>query len=77
MSSLRRVRGYILRLAQGRFTSAVLGSTFLLFSLGLIYLEFSWESWLSDGLGLVLAATGTALILMSFSGRRPDWVEPE
>jgi len=39
--------------------------------------DYAWESWLSDGLGLVLGATGTALVLVGLSGRRPDWIDPD
>jgi len=37
--------------------------------------DFSWESWLTDGLGLVLGGTGVALVMIGISGPRPDWVD--
>ena len=37
--------------------------------------EFGWESGVSDGLGLLVGATGVALLLAAIGGRRPDWVE--
>ena len=38
-------------------------------------LDFWWESWVSDGLGLVLGGTGAALFMTAIGGRRPDWIE--
>ena len=74
-SALRRVRGAILRLAYAPVSGAIVGSTFLLVSAGLILCEFSWESWMSDGVGLVLGGTGAALVTIAITGRRPDWTE--
>ena len=72
---LRRARGAILRLAQAPASAAVVGSAFLFGSASLLVFEFSWESWMSDGLGLVLGGTGAALIMIAITGRRPDWIE--
>ena len=40
-------------------------------------LDFSWESWVSDGVALVLGASGAALLLAAVTGRRPDWIDPD
>lgn len=72
---LRRARGRCLRLAQARVAAGVVGTVLFLFSVSLLMLDFSWESWVSDGLGLVLGGTGAALIMTAISGRRPDWIE--
>ena len=72
---LRRARGAILRLAQARVAAGVVGAVLVSFSVGLLMGEFSWESWVSDGLGVVLGATGVALFMTAISGRRPDWIE--
>ena len=52
------------------------GLVLLLPSIAVAAADFPWESWLTDGLGLVGLATGAALILVALGGRRPDWIEP-
>jgi len=75
--TLRRARGVLLRLAHARVTAVTVGVALLAAAAVLVLGEFSWESWLTDGLGLVLGGTGTALILVGVGGRRPDWIDPE
>ena len=72
---LRRARGTLLRLAQARVAAGVVGAVLLSLSAMLLMFDFSWESWVSDGLGLVLGGTGAALCMTALSGRRPDWFE--
>ena len=72
---LRRVRGILFRLAQARVAGGVVGAALLFFSGTLLMLDFWWESWVSDGLGLVLGGTGAALFMTAIGGRRPDWIE--
>jgi len=74
---LRRSRGALLRLAQARVSTAIVGALFVSSSIALLLFEFSWESWLSDGFGLVLGGTGVALVMSAVGGRRPDWIEPD
>ena len=74
---MRRTRGVLLRLAQARMSAAAVGTACVSFSVSLLVLEFFWESWLSDGLGLVLGGTGAALIMVAISGRTPDWIDPD
>ena len=68
--SLRRVRGWLLRLVRRRAAAIV---TCLLFALTAAYLEFSgrFAAWWVDGLSLVLGATGAALILSCIGGLFP------
>ena len=53
-------------------TGAVLVASFL----GLLIVDFAWESWLTDGVSLVVGATGAALLLAALGGWRPDWIDP-
>ena len=72
---LRRARGTLLRLAQSRAAAGVVGTVLVSSAVGLFMVDLSWESWVSDGLGLVLGGTGVALVMTAISGRRPDWIE--
>ena len=72
---MRRARGLLLRLARARVAAGGVGIVLIVFSSGLLLYEFSWESWVSDGLGLVAGGTGMALVITAISGRQPDWVE--
>ena len=71
----RRLRGALLRLAFNRVAAFALGLACAGVAAWLAIIDASWESWVSDGLGLVAGATGAALILVALGGRRPDWVE--
>ena len=76
MSTLvRRVRGALLRLAFQRRAAFAVGCILAGGSLWLMAGDYPWESWVSDGLGLVCGASGVALLTISLSGRRPDWIE--
>ena len=44
-------------------------------SLWLLVQDLPWETPTTDGLGLVLGATGVALLLTGIGGRRPDWID--
>ena len=77
MSGLRRARGLLLRVAFARRAAALAG-VMLLAAFAVIRLyEFGWESWLTDGVSLVLGASGAALLLVAATGRRPDWIDPD
>ena len=73
---LRRTRGWLLRLAVGRWGSALAGGVLTMAFVTLRAVDFAWESWLSDGVGMLLGATGLALLLVAAGGRRPDWIDP-
>jgi hypothetical protein len=72
---LKRLRGALLRLVLNRSAAVGLGLALLLPSVWLLANDFAWESAASDGLGLILGATGAALLLAGIGGRRPDWEE--
>ncbi len=52
------------------------GSGLLAPAVAVMAVDYPWESWLTDGLGLAALATGAALILTALGGRRPDWIDP-
>ena len=77
MSVGKRVRGWMLRLVLKRAAAVGLGLALLVPTAWLLVEDFSWETAATDGLGLILGATGVALLLAGVGGRRPDWVEPQ
>jgi hypothetical protein len=73
----KRVRGWFIRLVLNRTASIVLGLILLAPGLWLLAGDFRWETPATDGLGLILGATGVALLLAGIGGRRPDWIDPD
>ena len=39
----------------------------------LVWRDYAWESGMSDGLALVVIATGVAIAYAGIRGRQPDW----
>jgi hypothetical protein len=74
---LKRLRGSVLRFALKRPTAIALGLVLLAPSAWLLVQDFPWESPASDGIGLILGATGAAFLLAGIGGRRPDWIQPD
>jgi len=74
--ALKRLRGWFLRLALNRALSIALGVLLLAPAVWLYAVDYPWETPVSDGLQLVLGATGAALLFAGIGGRRPDWIEP-
>jgi hypothetical protein len=77
MPLAKRLRGFLLRMVLSRGVAIAVGLALLVPALWLFVQEFRWESNVTDGLGLILGATGAALILAGLGGRRPDWYEPD
>jgi hypothetical protein len=71
----RRVRGVLLRLVLNRSAAVAAGAALAAPGTLLLLRDFPWESGATDGLGLVMLATGIALVWAGLTGRRPDWME--
>jgi hypothetical protein len=70
---VRRARGTLLRLVKRRPLAVGLG---LLLAAPAVWLQLSGAgTWWTDGLSVVLGATGVALVWSGLFGARPDWVE--
>ena len=76
-TSIRRTRGALLRVTLRRTPALVAGVVLLAPATVIAVGDFAWESWVSDGLGLIAGATGAALVLTGLAGRRPDWIDPD
>lgn len=72
---LKRLRGSLLRFALKRPAAIALGLVMVAPSLWLLMWDMPWETPATDGIGLVLGATGVALLLAGIGGRRPDWID--
>jgi len=72
--AVRRVRGMLLRIVRRRPLAIAVGVTL---AAPAAWLELTGGSgaWWLDGLGLLIGATGAALIWTVLSGPRPDWVD--
>ena len=75
MPLIKRLRGWLLRLVLKRTAAVMVGLFLLAPAVWLLVADLSWENGATDGLGLVLGASGAALILAGLGGRRGDWVE--
>ena len=74
---IRRARGVLLRVAVSRTRALVLGLLLLAPAAVIAVGDYGWESWLTDGLGLIGGATGAALVVTGLAGRQPDWIDPD
>jgi hypothetical protein len=72
---LKRLRGALLRFLLKRPAAITIGLLMTLPAVWLLVQDLPWESPITDGLGLVVGATGVAFLLAGIGGRRPDWIE--
>ncbi len=73
----KRVRGWLLRLVLKRAVAVVIGIALLTPALWIFVGNPSWANQETNGIGVVLGATGAAFILAGLGGRRPDWIDPD
>jgi hypothetical protein len=71
----KRLRGWFLRLALNRPLSVCLGLLLLAPAVWLFFGDYRWETPVTDGVQLILGATGAALLFAGIGGRRPDWID--
>ncbi len=76
-TKMRRTRGVLLRVALSRTPALVVGLVLLAPATVIAVGDYGWESWLTDGLGLIGGATGAALVLTGLAGRRADWIDQD
>lgn len=74
--SLRRLRGFVLRLVRRRALAVAVG---LALALPAAWVEFSarFRVWWVDGLALVVGATGLAIFWTGLTGAAPDWIDDD
>jgi hypothetical protein len=72
---LKRLRGSLLRFVSKRPAAVALGLVLIAPAAWLLLQDLPWESPATDGMGLILGATGVAFLLAGIGGRRPDWIE--
>jgi hypothetical protein len=65
----------LLRLARRRAPAMLIGAAL---AAPAAWIEFGsrYEAWWTDGLAIVLGATGAAFIWTGLFGLKPDWTEP-
>jgi hypothetical protein len=71
---VRRVRGFLLRLARQRVAAIAAGAALAAPALW-IEIGGRLDAWWLQGLALILGATGAALIWTGLTGSRPDWID--
>jgi hypothetical protein len=75
MARARRVRGRLLRLILNRPIAALVGIALASPAAVLLVKDYSWESGATDGVALVMLATGVAILWSGVIGRQPDWID--
>jgi hypothetical protein len=76
---LRRARGSLLRFVRRRALAAVVGIALIVPAAWIEFVARLGDevAWWTDGLALVVGATGLALLWTAIVGVAPDWVEDE
>jgi hypothetical protein len=71
----RRLRRAVLRVAFNRVAATLAGLVLAGAAAVVAWVDFAWESALTDGLVLIAGATGVAFLVIAITGRSPDWIE--
>lgn len=72
--TLRRVRGTLLRVVRNRVLAVGVGAGMVLPAVWL-RLDLRYASWWTEGVSLVLGATGLAVLYTGLFGVKPDWTD--
>lgn len=72
----RRLRGVMLRFVMNRPLAVVAGAIVMAPGVWLLLADLPWESGVTDGVALLAAATGAALLWTGAAGRQADWIDP-
>jgi len=75
MSRIRRLRGALLRFTQRRLLATISGIVISAPGIILLFFDYIWETGVTDGLALIVLATGLSLVFIGLMGRQPDWVD--
>jgi len=75
MSRIRRLRGALLRFTQRRLLATISGLAIASPGIILLFFDYIWETGVTDGLALIVLATGLSLVFIGLMGRQPDWVD--
>ena len=72
---LKRARGAVLRLVLKRPAAITLGIVLIAPAAWLMAVDLPWETPATDGISMIVGATGVACLLAGLGGRRPDWID--
>ena len=75
MARGRRIRGIVLRLVLNRRIAIAAGAAIASPAVVVLANDYAWETGVTDGLVLVAAATGLAILWAGISGRTADWID--
>jgi hypothetical protein len=75
MPRARRLRGFIIRLVLNRPLAIAAGLALAAPGALLLMRDYEWETGVTDGLSLLLVATGVAVAWAGITGRQPDWID--
>ena len=71
---MKRLRGALLRTVYARRAALTIGVVLVTAAMWLWFGDYGWET-VTEGLALVLGATGVAFVVAGLQGRRGDWAE--
>ena len=75
MPRARRLRGLLLRVVLNRPLAIAIGVALAAPGVLLLVNDYEWENGATDGLALLVLATGIAIAWTGITGRRADWID--